>query len=87
MNSSRGEESGSVQVRITRAKGEADLVDGPDDATVVVKVGLGDAGLNPAVAFMQGRLKAEGHTGVLFDALASGRIAASLSELMRTAAH
>jgi hypothetical protein len=72
----------SVQVRVTRGKGQADLVDGPDEAAVVVRVGLADAALDPAVAFMQGRLKAEGHTGVLFDALASGVISASLTRLV-----
>jgi hypothetical protein len=71
----------SVQIRITRAKGEPDLVDGPDDASVVVKVAVADAALDPTVAFMQGRLKAEGHTGVLFDALSSGELAAALARL------
>jgi hypothetical protein len=28
--------------------------------------------LDPAVAYMQGRLKAAGHTGVLFEGLRSG---------------
>jgi hypothetical protein len=61
-------------------KGEPDLVDGPDDAAVIVRVALADTGLDPVVAYMQGRLKAEGHTGVLFDALKSGAIAASLAQ-------
>jgi hypothetical protein len=71
----------SVQVRITRAKGEADLVDGPDDAEVIVKVALVDAGNDPTVMFMQGKLKSEGSTGALFNALSSGAVAATLARL------
>jgi hypothetical protein len=77
--------AGSVQVRVTGGKGQPDLVDGPDDAAVVVRVAIVDAGVDPAVAYMQGRLKAEGHTGVLFDALASGAIAASLASVLESA--
>lgn len=72
----------SIQVRVTRGKGQTDLVDGPDDADVVVTVPEADAGADPAVAFMQGRLKATGHTGVLFEALRSGVLAERLQRLV-----
>lgn len=72
---------GAVQVRITRGKGVADLVDGPDDAAVVVTVTEADADADPTVAFMQGRLKATGHTGVLFEALRSGAVRSALDRL------
>ena len=70
----------SVQVRVAIGKRD-ERVHGPDDADVVVTVGVADAALDPTVAFMQGKLKATGHTGQLFDALASGEIAAALAEL------
>jgi len=72
----------SLQVRVTGAKGDPDLVDGPDDAEVVVRVGRVDTGVEPTVAFMQGRLKAEGHTGALFDALANGTIRSAIDRLV-----
>ena len=50
-----------------------EVVVGPDDAAVVITVRQGDVGLDPTVAYMQGKLKAAGHTGVLLDALALGR--------------
>ncbi len=56
--------------------------DGPDDADVVVTVPEADAAADPAVAFMQGRLKASGHTGVLFEALRSGLVAERLHRLL-----
>jgi hypothetical protein len=40
-----------------------------------------DAVTDPSVAFMQGKLKAVGHTGVLFEVLRSGEAAAVLSRL------
>ena len=48
---------------------------GPADADVVVTIAKADCGLDPNVAYMQGRLKAAGHTGVLFAALQSGAAA------------
>ena len=52
---------------------------GPDDADVVVTVGQADVGLDPTVAYMQGKLKAAGHTGVLLEALRSGEVARALA--------
>ena len=67
-----------VQARVAVAK-KIELVDGPDDADVVVTIAAGDADLDPSVAFMQGRLKAVGDTGRLFDALTDGTIARAIA--------
>lgn len=76
-----------VQVRVTGpGKKDPERVAGPDDAPVVVTVGVADAGIDPTVAFMQGRLKATGHTGVLFEALASGAVAAGIRAALDGAA-
>lgn len=72
--------SGSVQYRVVFGK-QDEAVEGPDDADVVITVGAADAALDPSVAFMQGRLKAVGHTGVLFEVLSSGEAAAAISRL------
>lgn len=72
--------AGTVQYRVAFGKND-EAVEGPDDADVVVTVGAADATLDPSVAFMQGRLKASGHTGVLFDVLRSGAAAEALSRL------
>jgi hypothetical protein len=69
-----------IQYRIVVGKKD-ERVDGPDDADVVVSVPVAHVALDPAVAFMQGRLKATGSTGALFDALKSGEIAAALRRL------
>jgi hypothetical protein len=66
--------AGTIQVRIVAGKKD-ELVIGPDHADVVVSIGKADASLDPTVAYMQGKLKATGHTGVLLDALRSGEIA------------
>ena len=52
-----------------------ELVRGPDGADLVITVNRADVGLEPTVAYMQGRLKAAGHTGVLFEAFRSGAAA------------
>jgi hypothetical protein len=67
-----------VQVRIVVGKKD-EIVSGPDDAAVVVSVALADIGLDPTVAYMQGKLKVSGDTGRLFDALRSGEIDAVLA--------
>jgi hypothetical protein len=69
--------SGNVQYRIVIGKKEQTVI-GPDDADVVIVVGRDDAGLDPTVAYMQGKLKATGNTGVLFDVLRSGEAAEAL---------
>ena len=75
----------TVQARVAVAK-KLELVDGPDDADVVVTLGVADVGLDPAVAFMQGRMKATGNTGHLFSALVDGSIARSVAAAVATSA-
>jgi hypothetical protein len=70
----------TVQVRLALSKRE-ERVDGPDDADVVVTIGVADAAVEPAVAYMQGKLKATGHTGQFIEALQSGEIAAAVARL------
>ena len=70
----------SIQYRVSFGKND-EAVDGPADAEVVVTVAAADAALEPAVAFMQGRLKSTGPTGPLFAAFADGSAAAVLSRL------
>ena len=74
----------TIQYRVVKGKRD-EIVEGPDDATVVVTVGLADVGLDPTVAYMQGKLKAAGHTGVLLDALRSGEVARALAALAHQA--
>ena len=64
----------TVQYRVVVGKKD-ELVDGPDDADVVITVPLTEViadGFDPTVAYMQGRLKSTGSTGALFDLLRSG---------------
>jgi hypothetical protein len=73
-----------LQYRVVRGKND-DMVEGPDDAEVVVTVSLADATLDPSVAFMLGKLKNTGPSGPLFDALSSGEVAAALARLVAQA--
>jgi hypothetical protein len=76
----------SVQYRVVVAKKD-ERVDGPDDADAVFTVPLADAGaegFDPTVAYMRGRLKASGHTGVVLDALKSGAAATAIAALVAT---
>ena len=75
----------TIQYRVVRGKRD-ELVSGPDDAAVVITVGLADAAVDPTVAYMQGKLKAAGHTGVLLDALRSGEVASALAALAHQSA-
>lgn len=70
----------SVQYRVAFAKND-EAVEGPDDADVIVTIPAADAGIEPNVAYMQGKLKAAGNTGALFEALRSGEAAAAISRL------
>jgi len=75
----------SVQYRVVVGKKD-EIVDGPDDAQLVVSVPLIEVqapGFDPVVAYMQGKLKSTGPTGALFTLLRSG---AAASELTRLAA-
>ena len=58
----------SIQYRVAFGKKD-EAIDGPDDADVVVRVDVKNAALDPTVAYMTGKLKAEGHTGRLLEAL------------------
>lgn len=73
----------TVQYRVAIAKKD-ELVEGPDDADVVVTVPLSDVladGFDPTIAFMQGRLKSTGSTGALLDVLRSGSAATELGRI------
>ncbi len=70
----------AIQYRVVRGKRD-EVVTGPDDAAVVISIAQADVGLDPTVAYMQGKLKASGHTGVLLDALRSGEVARALAAL------
>jgi putative sterol carrier protein len=69
-----------VQYKVAFGKGDK-AVEGPDDADVVVSIDAKNAALDPTVAFMSGKLKAEGRTRALFEALWSGEAAAVISRL------
>ena len=56
-----------------------EIVVGPADADLVITVARADAGIDPAVAFMQGKLKSTGSTGALFKLLKSGEVARTLA--------
>ena len=70
----------SVQYRIAFGKND-EAVEGPDSADVVVTMAAADAGIDPTVAFMQGKLKSTGSTAALFDVLRSGEAAAAITRL------
>ena len=74
----------SVQYRVVFGKKD-EVVEGPDDAVLVVEISAAEATADPTVAYMQGKLRATGNTGVLFDALRSGEIAANLARLSQRA--
>ena len=70
----------TIQYRVAFAKND-EAIDGPDDAGVVVTIAAADAGLDPTVAFMQGKLKSSGSTAALFEVLRSGDASAVISRL------
>jgi hypothetical protein len=70
----------TVQYRVAFGKKD-EVVEGPDDATVVVTIAAADAAMEPAVAYMRGRLKSTGPTGPLLELLRSGAAAAAISRL------
>ena len=69
-----------IQYRVAKGRKE-EIVEGPDDAAVVVAIAAADLPLGANVAYMRGKLKATGHTGVLLRALASGEIDDALSAI------
>ena len=70
----------SIQYRVAFKKND-EAVDGPDDADVIVRIDAKNAATDPTVAYMTGKLKAEGHTGELLQALWSGEAEAAISRL------
>ena len=73
----------TVQYRIIVGRKD-ERVEGPDEADVVISVPLADVtanGFDPAVAYMQGKLKSTGSTGELFRLLRSGAASEALSAL------
>ena len=70
----------TIQYRVAKGKKE-EVVDGPDDADVVVTIAAADVNLGANVAYMRGKLKSTGSTGVLLRALASGEVDAALSAI------
>lgn len=72
-----------VQYRIVVRKGE-ERVEGPDEAALVLTAPIAvvsDPNFDATVEFMRGRLKAAGHTGLLFEVLSSGVAATTLVSL------
>jgi putative sterol carrier protein len=72
--------SHTVQYVVAVSKKE-EAVEGPDNADVVIRIAAKDVELDPTVAFMKGKLKAEGSTRALFEVLWSGEAAAAISRL------
>lgn len=70
----------SAQYRVAFSKSD-EAVDGPDSADVVIRIAAKDAALDPTVAYMSGKLKAEGSTGALFEELSSGAAAKVIAKL------
>ena len=73
----------TIQYRVIVGKKD-EIVDGPDDADLVITVPLADVlvdDFDPAVAYMQGKLKSTGSTGALFDLIRSGAAATALTQL------
>jgi hypothetical protein len=70
----------TIQYHVVLGKRD-EIVRGPAHADLVITVGRDDVGLDPTVAYMQGRLKATGPTGLLFEALRSGQVASALAEI------
>jgi hypothetical protein len=70
----------TVQYRVAFGKKD-EAVEGPEGADVVVTTAAADAGIDPTVAFMQGKLKSTGSTAALFEVLRSGDAANAISRL------
>ena len=70
----------TIQYRVAFSKKD-EAIDGPDDAEVVVTIAAADAGLDPTVAFMQGKLKSTGSTNALLEVLRNGDAAAVITRL------
>ena len=70
----------TVQYRVAFGKKD-EVVEGPDDADLVITIAAADAGMQPAVAYMRGKLKSTGPTGPLLELLRNGEAGAVISRL------
>jgi hypothetical protein len=70
----------TVQYRVAFGKKD-EAVEGPDDAALVITVAAADAAGDPTTLYMQGKLKAVGSTGALFELLRSGDVSGVLQRL------
>jgi hypothetical protein len=70
----------TIQYRVAHGKKD-EAVEGSDDADVVVTIAAADAGLDPTVAFMQGKLKSTGSTAALIEVLRNGEAGAAITRL------
>ncbi len=70
----------TVQYRVAFGKKD-EVVEGPDDADLVITIAAADAGMEPAVAYMRGKLKSTGPTGPLLELLRNGDAGAVISRL------
>jgi hypothetical protein len=70
----------TIQYRVAFSKKD-EAIDGPDDADAVVTIAADDAGLDPTVAFMQGKLKSTGSTAALLEVLRNGDAGSVISRL------
>lgn len=70
----------SVQYRVIFGKKD-EVVEGPDDASLVITVPAAETAGDPTTLYMQGKLKAAGSSGELFGLLRSGEISRVLARL------
>jgi hypothetical protein len=70
----------SVQYRVVFGKKD-EVVEGPDDAALVITVSAADAADDPTSLYMQGKLKAVGSSGELFELLRTKEVSRVLARL------
>lgn len=70
----------TVQYRVVFGKKD-EVVEGPDDAELVLTVAAADADADPTTLYMQGKLKASGSSGRLFELLRAGEVSRVLTRL------
>ena len=63
----------AAQYRVVFGKKD-EVVEGPDDASLVITVAAAEAKNDPTSLYMQGKLKATGSSGELFTLLRSGEV-------------
>ena len=70
----------AAQYRVVFGKND-EVVEGPDDASLVITVAAADAKNDPTSLYMQGKLKAAGSSGELFALLRSGEVSRVIARL------